>query len=215
MEFDHKPYGVYEKYFKRVQDFACSFFACVILSPLFLILAILVRFKIGKPILFKQKRPGKDGKIFCLYKFRTMTDKKDANGVPLPDELRLTAFGKKLRSSSLDELPELFNILRGDMSIVGPRPLLVQYLTRYNKEQIRRLEVRPGFTGLAQIHGRNDISWEDKFRWDVKYVDHITFLGDWKIIFATVRTVLNKEGISKGSFATTEEFMGSTDDKSN
>ena len=174
----HTPYGPYEKHIKRSQDFLCALLAIIVLSPLMLITAIFVRIKLGSPVLFTQERPGKDGKIFKIYKFRTMTDARNENGNLLPDEVRLTSFGKKLRSTSLDELPELFNMLKGDMSIVGPRPLLVRYLDRYNEHQARRHEVRPGFTGLAQVHGRNAISWDEKFDWDVKYVDHITFLGD-------------------------------------
>lgn len=208
MQNIHKPYGLYEKYIKRPQDFMCALLAIIVLSPVMLITAILVRIKLGSPVLFKQKRPGRNGKIFEIYKFRTMTDQRDENGVLLPDEVRLTKFGKKLRSTSLDELPELFNIIKGDMSVVGPRPLMPKYMTRYNDHQARRHEVRPGFTGLAQVHGRNSISWEDKFDWDVKYVNHITFLIDWGIIFSTVKTVLKHEGITSDTSVTMEEFMG-------
>lgn len=204
----HKQ-GLYERYFKRPQDFLCALAAMIVLSPIMLITALLVRIKLGSPVLFKQERPGLNGKIFTLYKFRTMTDKKDCHGELLPDEVRLTKFGKLLRSTSLDELPELFNILKGDMSVVGPRPLLVEYLPRYNAHQARRHEVRPGFTGLAQVNGRNSITWEEKFDWDVKYVDHITFLNDWKIIFKTVGTVAKREGISSETSVTMEKFMGS------
>lgn len=204
----HKPYGPYEKYFKRPQDCICALLALIVLSPVLLIVAILVRVKLGSPVIFKQERPGKDGKIFTLYKFRSMTSETDENGDLLPDEMRLTPFGKKLRSSSLDELPELFNVLKGDMAVVGPRPLLVKYLDRYNAHQARRHEVRPGFTGLAQIHGRNSISWEEKFDWDVKYVDHITIADDAKIILDTIKTVLKREGINAVGEATMGEFMG-------
>jgi len=206
---NHKMYGPYEKFIKRPQDFLCALFALIVLSPVMLVVAILVRVKLGKPVIFSQDRPGKDGKVFKLYKFRTMTDKRDAEGNLLSDEERLPEFGKKLRATSLDELPELVNMLKGDMSVVGPRPLLVKYLPRYNERQARRHEVKPGFTGLAQVHGRNSISWDEKFEWDVKYVDRITFLGDWKIIFETIKTVLKREGISAAGEATMEEFLGS------
>lgn len=200
--------GIYEKYIKRPQDFLCALAATVVLSPVILITAVLIRIKLGAPVIFTQERPGKDGKIFKLYKFRTMTNAKDENGELLSDEVRLTKFGKILRSTSLDELPELFNMLKGDMSVVGPRPLLVKYLPLYNENQARRHEVRPGFTGLAQVNGRNAITWEEKFDWDIKYVDNITFLGDWKIIFKTVITVLKRDGISSETSATMEEFRG-------
>ena len=198
----------YEKYVKRPQDLLCALLALIVLSPVLLITAFLVRVKLGSPVLFKQKRPGLNGKIFTLYKFRTMIDARDKDGNLLPDEVRLTKFGKLLRSTSLDELPELLHILFGDIAVIGPRPLLVEYLPRYNEEQRRRHEVRPGLSGLAQVNGRNAISWEDKFRYDVEYVDHVTFLGDWKIIFQTIWNVLKRDGISSETSATMEVFMG-------
>lgn len=204
-----KSKGIYEKFVKRPMDCFLATLCLLIFSPLMLILAALVRIFIGTPVLFEQERPGKDGKVFKLYKFRTMTDKRDEDGQLLADELRLTAFGKMLRSSSLDELPELFNIIKGEMSLIGPRPLLVQYLPLYNREQARRHEVRPGLTGLAQSRGRNSLSWEEKFSLDVEYVDHITFLGDMKIIVNTVNQVFKREGISDDSGVTMEEFRGS------
>ena len=199
---------MYKRFVKRCLDFLLSLAALIILSPVLLLVAILVRCKLGSPILFKQKRPGLHEKIFCMYKFRTMTDAKDADGNLLPDEVRLTKFGKLLRSTSLDELPELFNILKGDMAIVGPRPLLVQYLPRYNERQRRRHDVRPGFTGLAQVNGRNSISWPEKFEWDVRYVENVSFLMDLRIIAKTVKVVLKRDGISSETSATMEEFRG-------
>lgn len=201
--------GIYERFFKRLFDFVLALIGLIVLSPVLLIVAILIRVKLGKPILFKQKRPGLNEKIFTLYKFRTMTDKRDENGNLLPDSERLTKFGKFLRSTSLDELPELFNILKGDMSFVGPRPLLVEYLQLYNQVQRRRHEVRPGLTGLAQINGRNAISWEEKFKIDIQYVDNLTFLKDIKILFLTVIKVLKREGISSENSVTMERFTGS------
>ena len=204
----HRPYGPYEAYIKRPLDFILSLLALILLSWLFIIIAILVRTKLGSPVLFIQERPGKDEKIFKLYKFRTMTDERNEKGELLSDEIRLTKFGKILRSTSLDELPELFNILKGDMAIVGPRPLLVRYLERYNDEQRHRHDVRPGLTGYAQAHGRNAISWENKFAMDVWYTKHVTFSGDIKILIDTVKAVLKKSGISSETSATMEEFMG-------
>lgn len=205
----HKK-GFYEKYIKRPLDFCCALGATIVLSPLILVIAILVRVKLGVPIVFCQERPGLNGRVFKLYKFRSMTDARDENGELLPDEERLPKFGRWLRGSSADELLELFNILKGDMSVVGPRPLLVRYLSRYNEHQARRHEVRPGLTGYAQAYGRNSLTWEDKFDKDVYYVDHITFLGDCKIILHTVKTVLKRDGISSETAATMEEFMGTS-----
>lgn len=199
---------MYAKCLKRVLDFLLSLAALAVLWPVLLVLTVLGAVKMKGNPFFTQERPGKDEKIFKLIKFRTMTCEKDENGKLLPDEKRLTKYGKFLRSTSLDELPELLNILVGDMSIVGPRPLLVAYLPRYNAHQKRRHEVRPGLTGLAQVHGRNAISWEAKFDMDVTYVDSITFGGDVKIILDTVMAVLKREGISSENAATMEEFMG-------
>ena len=198
--------GIYRRFFKRPMDFFLSLIAIIILSPVLLIVSFLVRVKLGSPILFKQERPGLNEKIFTMYKFRTMTDEKDVEGKLLSDSVRLTKFGRLLRATSLDELPELFNILKGDMSIVGPRPLLVQYLPLYNQQQKRRHEERPGLTGYAQVNGRNAISWENKFKLDVEYVDSITFIGDWKIIFLTLKKVFVKEGISSETSVTMELF---------
>lgn len=199
---------MYKSFVKRILDIILSVLALIILSPVFIIAIILVRIKLGSPVFFKQARPGKNEKIFYIYKFRTMTDQKDANGNLLPDEIRLTKFGQFLRSTSIDELPELFNILKGDMSVVGPRPLLVQYLDRYNEEQRHRHDVKPGLTGLAQINGRNGISWEEKFKYDLEYVKNITFIGDCKIILQTVIKVFQRTGISSATSVTMEEFKG-------
>lgn len=205
----HKPYGLYERFFKRALDILYSLMAILVFWWLYAIVAILVRVKLGSPVLFTQERPGKNEKIFKLYKFRTMTDARDENGELLPDDVRLTKFGRRLRSTSLDELPEVFNILKGDMGVVGPRPLLVKYLPLYNEVQRRRHEVRPGLTGHAQVHGRNSVSWEDKFRMDVEYVDHVTFTGDVKIILGTVlKAFIKREGINSETAATMEEFKG-------
>lgn len=206
---EHKPYGPYETYFKRPLDILCALAALIVFSWLYILVAVLVRIMLGSPVIFKQPRPGRDEKIFDLYKFRSMTDKRDENGELLPDEQRLTKFGKVLRATSLDELPEAFNILKGDMSVIGPRPLLVKYLPRYSERQHRRHEVRPGLSGYAQVHGRNTVSWQDKFEMDVKYVDHITFLGDLKIIWDSVMAAfVRRDGISSETTVTMEEFMG-------
>lgn len=199
---------MYAKYFKRGIDFILSLFALIVLSPVLLILMLLGTVFMGGNPFFAQERPGKDEKIFKLIKFKTMSNKKDKDGNLLPDELRLNKYGKFLRASSLDELPELINILKGDMAIIGPRPLLVRYLARYNEEQHHRHDVRPGLTGYAQAHGRNAVSWEDKFAMDVWYTTHITFVGDIKIIIDTIKSVLKHEGISSETSATMEEFMG-------
>jgi len=198
---------MYKNYFKRLIDILLSLPALIILSPVILITAILVRVKLGSPVLFKQQRPGKDEKIFTMRKFRTMTDAKDGNGELLPDEIRLTKFGKFLRSSSLDELPELYNIIKGDMSIIGPRPLLVQYLPYYDELQKRRHEVRPGLTGLAQINGRNATTWDERFQFDIQYIDNMSFAQDVKIFFATIGTVFKQEGVNAEDHATMESFI--------
>ena len=205
----HKPYGIYEEYVKRPLDAFLATGALIVFSPVLIVTALLVRFNLGSPIIFQQDRPGRDGRVFKLYKFRTMTDDKDEKGNLLSDEKRLTSFGKKIRETSLDELPELINMIKGDMAVVGPRPLLVKYLERYNDHQARRHEVRPGFTGLAQVNGRNSISWNDKFEWDVKYVDHITFCEDFFIIIDTIKVVFNRNGINAAGDATMPEFIGS------
>ena len=190
---------MYAKYFKRVLDLILSLMALIILMPLMIIIAILIRIKLGSPVIFKQKRPGKNEKIFTLYKFRTMTDKKDKDGNLLPDSERLTRFGKILRSTSLDELPELFNILKGDMAIVGPRPLLVKYLPYYTKEERHRHDVRPGLTGLAQINGRNTTNWEDRFKYDIEYTHKIALIEDIKIAIKTVVKIIRKQDILVGN----------------
>lgn len=189
---------MYRKYFKRVFDFVCSLLALIVLSPVLLITAILVRIKLGTPVIFKQKRPGLNEKIFTLYKFRTMTDQKDEQGNLLPDEVRLTKFGKMLRSTSLDELPELWNILKGDMSVVGPRPLAVQYLPYYTDEERKRHSVRPGLTGLAQVNGRNAISWEERFSFDLQYITNISLLIDIKVIIDSMLVVISRKDIEQG-----------------
>lgn len=204
----HKPYGPYEKYFKRPLDLFCGLLAIIVFCWLYAIVAILVRVKLGSPVLFTQDRPGKDEKIFKLYKFRTMTDARDERGELLPDNERLTRFGRLLRSTSLDELPEVFNIIKGDMSVIGPRPLLVKYLDRYTPEQHRRHEVRPGLTGLAMSKVRNSAGWGKKFELDLKYVDNVSFLFDMKIIFWTIAIVVKRKGINEDGNATNSEFMG-------
>ena len=201
-------HGIYEIYIKRPLDVICALSALFLLSPVMLVVAVLVKIKLGSPIIFTQERPGLNEKIFKLYKFRSMSDQKDKNGNPLPDEKRLGSFGKSLRATSLDELPELFNILKGDMSIVGPRPLLVRYLPLYNKRQHKRHKVRPGLTGYAQVHGRNQSLWKERLEQDVWYVEHISFWGDLKILLSTIKIVAKRKGISSETCATMEEFQG-------
>lgn len=201
--------GFYEKYIKVPQDAILAGAALIVLSPVLLIVALLVRVKLGAPVIFRQERAGKDGVPFYMYKFRSMTDERDENGELLPDEKRLGSFGKLLRSTSLDELPSLWNVVCGKTALVGPRALYMKYIPRYSAMQLRRLEVRPGITGLAQVNGRNAISWEKRFEYDVEYVDNVTFLGDWKILFQTVGKVLKRDGITSETSVTMEEFMGS------
>lgn len=205
----HRFYGPYEAHFKRPLDFVLALLALIFLSPILILVALLVKLKLGSPVFFSQQRPGRNGEIFKLYKFRTMTEEKGIDGKLLSDEERITNFGKKLRCSSLDELPELYNILVGDMSMVGPRPLLAAYLPRYNQRQAHRHDVRPGLTGLAQISGRNSLTWEEKFEDDVKYVEKITFIGDLKILIRTLSVVLKATGINSNTSVTMEEFQGS------
>lgn len=204
--------GIYEKYVKRILDILFSMLFLILFWWLILVIALLVKIKLGSPVIFKQPRPGKNEKIFNMYKFRTMTDERDANGELLPDDRRLTKFGKFLRKTSCDELLEIFNILKGDMSFIGPRPLLVKYLNRYSEEQHHRHDVRPGLTGYAQVHGRNLLGWEERFALDLEYVKNITFFGDIKIFLDTVKVVLKRDGINSATAATMEEFVG-TDKK--
>lgn len=202
----HKPYGIYEKYIKRILDIVCSLIGIILFWWLFLIVAMLVKIKLGSPIIFRQPRPGKNGKIFNLYKFRTMTDSRNEKGELLPDNQRLTPFGKLLRSTSLDELPEIFCILFGTMSLIGPRPLAVEYLPYYNENEIHRHDVRPGLTGLAQVMGRNVINWDERFAYDIQYVNNISFLNDLKIIFLTIKTVIKRDGIEDCGNFTLQDF---------
>lgn len=206
MKKKHEPYGLYEKYIKRALDILCSIIGIILFWWLFIIVAILVKLKLGSPVIFKQPRPGKKGKVFNLYKFRTMTDDRDEKGELLPDEQRLTSFGRLLRSTSLDELPELFCILIGTMSIVGPRPLAVKYLPYYNETEMKRHDVRPGLTGLAQVNGRNAINWDERFVYDIKYVNKITFWNDVKIILLTIKAVIKRTGIEAGDDFILQDF---------
>ena len=203
----HKPYGPYERFFKRPMDCFLAVCALVVLSPIMLVLAILVRIKLGAPVLFRQERPGKDEKIFKLCKFRTMTDNRDAEGKLLPDTERLTPFGRKLRATSLDELPELFNIAKGDMAIIGPRPLLVRYLPYYTETEKHRHDVRPGLSGLAQVSGRNLVKWDQRLAYDVRYVDRITFAGDARIVIQTVWKVFRKEDVAADPESVDEGYL--------
>lgn len=206
MNKNHIPYGPYERFFKRPIDIICASAAIIAFSWLYLIIAVLVRVKLGSPILFKQERPGKDEKIFKLYKFRTMTDEKDEKGELLPDDVRLTKFGKFLRSTSLDELPEAFNILKGDMSVIGPRPLLVQYLPYYTEEEATRHFVRPGLSGWAQVNGRNSLDWDSRLQYDVEYVNEITLRMDIKIVFMSVKNMLLRSDVAENTNAVEGNF---------
>lgn len=205
--------GIYRSYLKRPMDFTASLLALLFLSPLLIVVGIIVRKNLGSPIIFKQERPGKDEKVFVTYKFRTMTDESDENGELLSNDLRLTKLGRTLRSTSIDELPGFFNILKGDMSLIGPRPLLMEYLPLYNDIQRRRHDVRPGLSGLAQVNGRNTISWEDKFAYDLAYVENITFLGDMKLIFKTFLKVFKRENVNQSETVTMELFKGNEEDE--
>ena len=199
---------MYKHFFKRILDFIAALLLIILFSPIMLWAAWRIRRELGSPVLFTQARPGLNAKIFKIYKFRTMSDERDENGNLLPDELRLKGFGAKLRASSIDELPQLFNVLKGDMSFIGPRPLLVEYLPLYSPRQASRHSVRPGITGLAQVNGRNDISWAAKLEYDALYAEKLSFLLDIKIAFLTIKKVLKKEGVSKAGMATTEKFNG-------
>lgn len=201
------------KYIKRFFDFVSALLALIVFSLLLAVVAVLVKIKLGSPVIFKQERPGLNNKVFTLYKFRTMTDERDENGELLPDEVRLTKFGQFLRNTSIDELPELINIIKGDMSVIGPRPLLVQYIPLYNKHQARRAEVKPGLSGWAQVNGRNSVTWEDKFDMDVYYADNYSLALDLKILFMTVKNVIKREGISSDTSATMEPFTGTSEKK--
>lgn len=206
MENKHVPYGPYERWFKRPFDILCALAAILVFWWLYIIVAVLVRIKLGSPVIFCQERPGKDEKIFKLYKFRSMTDERDENGELLPDDVRLTKFGKLLRSTSLDELPEAFNILKGDMSVVGPRPLLVEYLPYYTEAERHRHDVRPGLTGLAQVNGRNLLTWRKRFELDIKYVDCVSAVQDVNILFLTVKTILSRRGVTENTQTTEGNF---------
>lgn len=199
---------MYKHFFKRILDFITALLLLILFSPIMLWAAWRIRRELGSPVLFTQARPGLNAKIFKIYKFRTMSDERDENGNLLPDELRLKGFGAKLRASSIDELPQLFNVLKGDMSFIGPRPLLVEYLPLYSPRQASRHSVRPGITGLAQVNGRNDISWAAKLEYDAIYAENLSFLLDIKIALLTIKKVLKKEGVSKAGMATTEKFNG-------